>query len=94
MLVPLAKLNGAPSVDPFDLLIACYREGFSAGERPGLAEYTKAMRLLILALQDHGWSLCRVVVIIDRHAIDGNEQVPSQSGHVVPALCTRLPRCL
>ena len=43
---------------------------FSAGERPGLAEYTEAVRLLILALQDRGWSLCRVVVIIDQHAID------------------------
>jgi len=75
------------------LLIAAYPEGFPAGERPGLAEHTGAVRLSILALQDHGWSLCRVVVIIDRH-IDSNEQVPSQSGHVVPALCTRRPRCL
>jgi hypothetical protein len=49
---------------------------------------------LMLGLQDRGRSLCRVVVIIDRHAIDGNEQVPSRSGHVVPALCTMLPRCL
>jgi hypothetical protein len=40
MLVPLAKLNGVP--------IASGREGFSAGERPGLAEYTGAVRLLIL----------------------------------------------
>jgi hypothetical protein len=69
MLVPLAKVNGAPSVDP-RFLIASYREGFSAGERPGLAEYTEAVRLLILALQDRGWSLCRVVAIIDQHAID------------------------
>jgi hypothetical protein len=75
-------------------LIASYRQGFSAEERPGLTEYTEAVRLLILALQDRGWSLRRVVVIIDRHAIDSNEQVPSQSGHVVPALCTTLPRCL
>ena len=67
MLVPLAKVNGAPSPD---LLIASHREGFSAGERPGLAEYTEAVRLLILALQDRGWSLCRVVAIMDRHAID------------------------
>jgi hypothetical protein len=94
MLVPLAKLNGAPSVDPLILLIAAYPEGFPAGERSGLAEHTGAVRLSILALQDRGWSLCRVVVIIDRHAIDGNEQVPSQSGHVVPALCTTRPRCL
>jgi len=59
-----------------------------------LAEYTGAVRLLILALEDRCAALCRVVVIIDRHAIDGNEQAPSQSGHVVPALCTTLPRCL
>jgi len=52
------------------------------------------VRLLILALQDRYAALCRVVVIIDRHAIDGNEQVPSRSGHVVRALCTRRPRCL
>lgn len=85
MLVPLAKLNGA--------LIASGREGFSAGERPGLAEYTPGRCAIDFALQDRR-ALCRVVVISDRHAIDGNEQVPSQSGHVVPALCTRLPRCL
>jgi len=35
-----------------------------------LTEYARAVRLLILALQDRGWSLCRVIVIIDQHAID------------------------
>jgi hypothetical protein len=35
-----------------------------------LTEYAGAVRLLILALQDRGWSLCRVIVIIDQHAID------------------------